>query len=89
MPVVDADRECSALRLGVRRHHERQVEGVGPLGQQRHADNTRRVRQEEGDVLGGGRLGGHDQIALVLTVLVVDHHGHAQPGNGVNGLLDL
>ena len=31
-------------------------------------------------VLGGGRLGRHHQVALVLAVLVVDHHDHAARG---------
>ena len=89
VPEVDAHREGGALGLGVGRDHERQLELVGPLGQQRHADHARGVRQEEGDVLGGGRLGGHDEVTLVLPVLVVHDDGHAEAPDGVDGLLDL
>ena len=87
VPVVDAHREGGALGLGVGRDHEGQVERVRPLGQERDADDPRGVGQEEGDVLRRGRLGRHDQVALVLTVLVVDHDGHAQAPDGVDGLL--
>ena len=86
---VHAHREGSPLRLGVGRDHEGQVERVRPLGQQRRTDDARGVGQEEGDVLRRGRLGRHDQVALVLTVLVVDHHGHAQPADRIDRLLHL
>ena len=82
---VDAHRERRALRLRVGGDHQRQVESVGPLGQQRHADDPGRVGEEEGDVLGRGRLAGHDEVAFVLPVLVVDHHGHAEAADGVDG----
>ena len=87
VPVVDAHREGRPLRLGVGRDHEGQVEQVRPLGQQGHADDPRGVGQEEGDVLRCGRLGGHDEVTLVLTVLVVDDDGHAEPADGVDGFL--
>ncbi len=89
VPVVDAHGERRALGLGVRRDHQRQLEQVGPLGQQRDADDARGVGEEEGDVLRRGRLGRHDQVALVLPVLVVDDDGHAQPCDGVDGFLHL
>src|SRR5207253_1273808 len=47
-----------------------------------------RVGHEEGDLLGRGRLRGHDQVALVLPVLVVDHHHHVSPTDGGDGVLD-
>ena len=84
--IVDTDRERGALCLGVGRDHEGQVEQVGPLRQQRDADDTGGVGQEEGDVLRGGRLGRHDQVALVLPVLVVDDDGHAEVPDGVDRL---
>ena len=86
--VVDADGEGGALRLGVLADHERQLELVGPLGQQRHADDARGVGQEEGDLLGRDRLGRHDEVALVLAVLVVDHDHDLAPADGVDGVLD-
>ena len=89
VPEVHTHREGGALRLGVGRDHERQVEGIGPLGQQRDADDARRVGQEEGDVLRGRGFGRHDEVALVLTVLVVDHHGHAQLRDRIDRLLHL
>ena len=70
--VVHAHREGGPLHLGVGGHHQGQVELLDPLGGERHADQTRGVGEEEGDLLGGDRVGGHDQVALVLAVLVVD-----------------
>ena len=89
VPVVDAHREGGPLGLGVGRDHEGQVEGVGAFGQERDADDAGGVGQKEGDVLGRGRLGGHDQVTLVLPVLVVHHDDHAQPAHGVDGLTYL
>ena len=89
VPVVDADREGGALRLRVGRDHQGQVEQVRPLGHQRHADHARGMGQEERDVLRRGRLGRHDQVTLVLPVLVVDDDGHAQAADAVNRLLHV
>ena len=88
VPVVDTDGEGGPLGLGVGRHHERQVELVGALGQHRHADHAGRVGQEERDLLGRRRLGRHDQVALVLPILVVDDHHHAEATDGVDGFFD-
>src|SRR5581483_6756753 len=87
--VVDGDRERGALRLGVGAHHQRQLEVVEAIALQRDADHTRCVLQEEGDGVGGGELGGHDEVALVLPVLVVDHDDHLSPTDGGDGLLDV
>ncbi len=88
VPVVHADGERGALGLGVGRDHQWQVEQVGPLGQQRHADHARRVGQEEGDLLRRGRLGRHHEVPLVLPVLVVHHDDHAELADGLDGLFD-
>ena len=68
---VDADGEGGALDLGVGRDHQREVELLDPLRGEGHADQPGGVGQEEGDLLRGDRVGGHDQVALVLAVLVV------------------
>src|SRR5690606_21105222 len=52
------------------------------------ADHPRGVADEEGDGLGAGRAGGHDQVALVLAVLVVDDHDDLASGDGRDGVLD-
>ncbi len=86
--VVDGDGEGGALRLGVRGHHQRQVQLVEAVARHRHADETRGVSQEEGDLLGCHRLGGHDEVALVLPVLVVDRHDHVAATDGGDGVVD-
>ncbi len=52
------------------------------------ADQPGGVAHEEGDLLGRGGLGGHDQVALVLAVLVVDHHDDLAPADGRDGVGD-
>ena len=86
---VDAHGEGGPLDLGVGDDHEGEVEGVGPLRKERHADHPGGVGQEECDVLGGRRLRRHHQVTLVLAVLVVDHHDHAEASDGIDGLLNL
>ena len=79
---VDAVGERGALGLGVVADHERDVELVEALAGERRADDARGVAHEEGDLLGRGRLGRHDEVALVLAVLVVDHHDDLAPADG-------
>jgi len=83
---VDGHGEGGAHALGVDRDHERQVELPGPVGRDRGADEAAGVADEEGDGLRGGVLGGHDEVALVLPVLVVGDHDDLAPGDGVDGL---
>ena len=87
MAEIHAHGEGRPLGLRVGGDHEGEIEGIGPLRQQRDADHPGGVGQEEGDVLRRGGLGGHDQIALILPVFIVDHHGHAESTYGVNGFL--
>ena len=82
MAVVDRDEERGALALGVLRDHQREVELGGPLGGDRRAEVARGVVEEEGDALRRGELGRHDQVALVLAVLVVDHDEDLASGEG-------
>ena len=69
---VDGDgvRGAAAVLVGV--EHRRQVEAVGVGLGHRHADVAGRVADHERDQLGRGQLGGEDEVALVLAVLVVD-----------------
>ena len=89
---VHADGEGGTHRLGVLGHHLRQVEAVQLGAFQRGADQAAALGHHEGDQFGGGELGGEDQVALVLPVLVVDHHDRAAgrdvrdgPLHGVQG----
>src|SRR5205823_11880452 len=64
-----------------------------------HADHTRGVLEEERDLLGRGRFRSHDEVALVLALLVVgdDHdlaaaHGRDRvfdPGERHRSLLHI
>jgi hypothetical protein len=60
------------VALGVLAHHERELELVAALAGDRRADQARGVLQEEGDLVRRDVLGRHDEVALVLAVLVVD-----------------
>jgi hypothetical protein len=52
-----------------------------PLAGERQADQPAPVHGHEVDRLGGRLLGGDDQVALVLAVLVIDQDDHAAGGD--------
>ena len=74
MSIVDAHREGRAHRLVITLHHLRQIEFVEPLAWQRKADQSGGFLSEECDLLGSRKFGSHDQVAFVLTILIVDHN---------------
>ncbi len=74
---LDADREVGLELRGVGAHHRRQPELAGALAGQRQAHQATAVGDHEIDVRRLDQLGGHDQVAFVLAVLVVDDHHHA------------
>ncbi len=85
---VDGHQEGGALALGVLHHHRVQVQLTSTLGRDRRADVARRVVQEERDLLRGDELGGHDQVAFVLAVLVVDHDDDLTSPDGGDRVFD-
>jgi hypothetical protein len=87
VPWRYADGEGGPLHLGVGRHHQRQVEVLDPLGGEGHADQPRGVGEEEGDLLGRDRIGGHDQVAFVLAVLVVHYDDDLTAPDRPDGIL--
>ena len=89
VPGVDGHGERGALDLGVVRHHQRQLELVEPLAFERQADHAAGVADHERDRLGRHLLRRHDEVALVLTVGVVDHDHQLTARDRVDGVLDL
>ena len=87
---IDADRERSAMGLGVLRghHHRRQIEFVAALTGEPDADHARGVTYEERDRLRRCRIGGHDQVAFVLAVFVVGDHDDLATCDRSDRLLD-
>ena len=70
------------------RDHEPQAELVTALGREREADQATTVRRHEVDGFRRDELGGHAEIALVLTVgRIADHH-HLTAADGLDGLFD-
>ena len=53
------------------------------------ADHAGGVAEEERDRLGRRELGRHDEVALVLAVLVVDHDDDLSAADGRDRFLDL
>ena len=94
MPVLTPSRaSMETVKAVCRRawlwlHHGRQVELGAALRRERQADQAAAVRGHEVDGLGGGELGGHGQVALVLAVLVVAHDDHASGAQVVERFVD-
>ncbi|CAM5344126.1 hypothetical protein SVIOM74S_08567 [Streptomyces violarus] len=85
---VDGDRERGLHRLGVVLDHLRELQAIQLLALHRGADQAAALAHHEGDDLGGRLLGGDDEVALVLAVLVVDDHDRAAGRDIGDGLLD-
>jgi hypothetical protein len=68
---VHADGELSAVRFVVLRHHERQPELARPARREGHAHHAARVPQHERELFLRQALGGDNQVAFVLALLVV------------------
>jgi hypothetical protein len=77
----DRHREIGAHARGVARHHRADPEPPAALARQAQADQAARMARHEIDVLGPHLARGHDQIALVLAVLVIEDHDHAAGGD--------
>ena len=86
--VVDGDGEGRALGLGVGDHHQGQVQLVGAGGLEGDAEDPRGVLEEEGHGLRRDVLGRHDEVALVLAVLVVDDDDHAAAAQLLQGFFN-
>ena len=69
-------------------HHRRQGKLLRAFAGDGGADVAGGVVEEEGDLLGGHGLGGHDEVALVLAVLVVDDDHHLATADGGDGVGD-
>jgi hypothetical protein len=76
------------VALGVLPHHQGDVQLVETVPGERCTDHTRGVAHEEGDVLGCRGLRRHDEVTLVLAVLVVDHDHDLTPADRLHGLFD-
>src|SRR6266446_6069597 len=85
---VHADREGGAERRGVVGDHHRDLQLVEALAEHGHADEPAPVLGHEVDRLRGRLLGGHEQVAFVLAVLVVDHDEHATGADLLDAFLD-
>src|SRR6478735_1826983 len=77
-----------ALGVFVDCHHWRQRQGVGPAGVERYADHSGAVADCPAHQRGGGVLGGKNDVAFVLAVLVVHHQDGAPGCHGADGVLD-
>ncbi|MCW0417050.1 hypothetical protein NB689_002804 [Xanthomonas sacchari] len=74
---LDADGEVGMELRGIALDHRRQAQLRAALAGQRQAHQAARVGDHEIDVRGLDQFGGHDQVALVFAVLVVDDDHHA------------
>jgi hypothetical protein len=87
---LDRNGEVGVVLRGVVADHGLEAQLARALLGQRDANQPARLAHHEVDVLGAHLFGGHDQVALVLAVFVVEDHHHAASadivedfGNGV------
>ena len=85
---VHADGEGGGLAVLVQVVHRRQVEPVAGLAGEPDAHHAGGVADGEAHQFGGGQLGGEDQVALVLPVLVVDDDDRPTGGDLGDGEVD-
>ena len=85
---VDRHGERRAVALGVVVDHHRQSQFVAAVAGERCHDHARRVADDERELLGGHVLRRHDQVALVLTVFVVDEHHHLAAADRCDHVVD-
>ena len=69
---VNGDGVGGAVLVLVHRVHRRQTEAIAVVAVERDAQVSRGVPDHERDQFRRGLLGGEDQVALVLAILVVD-----------------
>ena len=81
---LDRDREGGAMASAVVLRHQGQAKLPDALGGQRQADQATTKARHEVDGVRRRHLGGDDEVALILPVLVVDKDEHP----AVAGLLD-
>ena len=86
--VVDADRERGRHRRVVARHHRFEVQALRLLLVDRRTQDAAGVADHEGDLLGRRLRRGHDEVALVLAVVVVHHDHEVAGGDGADGVFD-
>src|SRR2546428_426121 len=87
-PGVHRDGERSAEWRRVVGHHHGDLQLVEPLTGHGHADQPPPVLGHEVDGLGRRFVGRHEQVALVLTVLVVGDQEHPALPDLLDGLFD-
>ena len=78
--MIDTHQKGGVHALGVVRDHRVEAQGAGALGCDGGAEEAGRVVEEEHDIFGRDLLRGHDQVALVLSVLVIDDDLRFRPG---------
>ena len=86
--VVHTDEECRLHALGVLNDHWVEPEFTGAFARDRSAEKARCVVQKERHLFGCGELSGHDQVALVLTVLVINHDDNLAVANRFDGFIN-
>ena len=85
---LDRQREVGALiKVGVA-DHQRQAQLAATVAGQREADQATAIAGHEIHVLGTDAGCRHDQVTLVLAVLVVHDHDHPALAEVVEDLVD-
>jgi hypothetical protein len=85
---VHRDRESGPKRGVIGGYHRVETKPARLVAGQRRTDDPRRVAYDERHFLGRAKRGGHEQIALVLAIVVIGDDNDLAAGKGRNRRFD-
>ena len=88
MTDIGGDGEGGAERRVIGGHHRRKVQPPRVVAGQRNADDAAAIADDEGHLFGGAKRSGDDQVALVLTIVVVGDSDDLATSESLDGVCD-
>ena len=85
---VDRDGEVGGVEFAVVGDHPLEAEMLGPLLGHRNADQATAILRHEVHRMGGHFGGGHDEVSLVLPILVIGDDHHSAPADLLDDFRD-
>tara|TARA_Y100000385_G_scaffold284292_1_gene342064 strand:- start:411 stop:734 length:324 start_codon:yes stop_codon:yes gene_type:complete len=87
--MIDTHQKGGVHAFGVVCNHRIKAQGAGAFGRYGCAEEAGCVVEKEHDIFGRDLLRSHNQITLVLSVLVIDDNHDFAPADCLNSVADL